>query len=175
MICSYQRPYSALAGSRVGRWHSGSTSDCHAGGPGSFPVRPVTVRFGICTCVLSLHPSSGPRLVYQRLWHVLSCLCDNACKRSRVTYGNRWLVSLCPYMASIVLKRDVNMNRIESNIRVLHNDKAQTMSYTTHVLHNEKNTMHLLHDDNVHNALHKHLCVTKWQSIHLFHNSVGTQ
>ena len=67
-------------------------------------------------------PPSAPWLVYQRPWHVLPCLCDNACKRSLVSQRNEWQVSSCPYIAYNVLKRDVNMirsdqiSRTESNV-----------------------------------------------------------
>ena len=89
-----------------------SVSVCQAGPPGSSPARSVCfTKVEFYQNVINLSPPV-PTTGSAKAFHVLSCLCDNACKRPLAIY-----LSLCGVH---VLNRDVKQRNKHTCIRVVY-------------------------------------------------------
>ena len=82
-ICMNHRDWYFTLYSRKGVGHiSGSRAPtCEGYDHLINPAQRMHLQFGLFSI-----PTSGPQLVHQRLWYVLSCLWESACKRSLAAY-----------------------------------------------------------------------------------------
>ena len=73
---------------RLGRGSGGRALSCKGSDPSVWQIEPawwIHLQFGLYYVL-----TSGPQLVHQRMWYVLSCLWESSDKRSLAAYQEEW-------------------------------------------------------------------------------------